>query len=1297
MEIDIRRVISEDFWIEQLRGFEPDWFAPLKSQLDNRDSTKYQLSPFPQSIDDRLKQLTQGIPTSTYVLLSTAVSILLSKYTDAKDILIITPGLLVSKETELIDNILFLRLQIPTDATIRNLLKIIQAVVNQTHKYQDYDIDALLRRFCLDGRNPDPLFDVGFSYSALNKATSFSDKVKLLFHIQESQGQHSLFITYNPGIFTETIINQMTSRLFRVLEYVLWHPDSMVAKVELLSEAEQTTLLKEFNATQAWYPHQQVIDWFEEQVERDPQAVAIVCEDQVLNYSDLNQRANQIAAYLKYHGIEKEDRVGLLLARSEYLIIAILGVLKAEAAYLPIDPELPRERIQYMVTDSECQIILSEASQQDIWASLEIYVANIKEIKVENVTNTTRNGHPHQLAYLMYTSGSTGLPKGVAIEHRSLMNYLYWASKYYFERYPQLGNTVLFTSPAFDLTVTTIFLPLLRGKKLYIYGHSSPEVLLETCFGVDSQIDTLKLTPSHIQILNYIPVTPSNIKLVIVGGEELKLNHIQLLRQRNADVEIYNEYGPTEATVGCTVAEVNVKKITIGKPIANTEIYILNQEFQLQPIGVAGEIYIGGEGLARGYWNRQELTTQRFLTNTFSEIRRIYRTGDLGRWLPGGELEYLGRKDSQVKIRGYRVELAEIEQQLLEYKQIDDVTIIAQESGETDKELVAYVVGSTTIDIADVRNYLEQKLPNYMIPTHIICLDRLPLMANGKLDRRALPKPEELKQSAPDKYEAPRSQIEVQLVQICAEVLTQKQIGIDDNFLLLGANSLKIIQIVSRVRQWLGVDLNWKEVFGNLNVRKLALIVQAKQGRHLPLVEKVALTEYYPLSETQRQFWVSVQMGAAIAYNILGAVLMEGCLDKQALQKAFSSIVNRHEVLRTTFILVDGEPKQRINQDIDFWLEERDFSQDADPDKTARLIIQEKAARSLDLENGPLFQVQLLQLTQTQHLLMINVHHIIFDGWSIKLLLQELAVLYEAYQRKQANPLQPLEFQYKDYAAWENAFLNSNQALVHQTYWHQKLKDYVRLDLPSDYPRLANQTFKGATIPLNLTSNSLQNIEKFSQQHEVSPFTIILATLKALLHRYTGKEDIIVATPVSQRTHIEWEIQIGLFLNMIVLRNTINAQDKFIDLTQKIKLTSLEAFTHQAYPFNQLVQEFDILRVPSRNPIFDVGYTWMDEIGSQMDQITLSHLKVTQIPLESEQKTSFTDLWFYFEKHADEIKGYLTYNCNLFREETVCFLKEAFIAILEQVFNHPQIEIRALNIFAEAEISNTQVSVDLNL
>lgn len=1295
MEIDVRRVISEDFWIDQLRGFEPHWFIPFKSKQDTTSSIQHHLLPFPQSINDRLNELTKGIPTNAYILIATAVSILLSRYMGSRDILIVTPRLLISQANKDIkESILFLRLQVPKDGSVRNLLQTIQTTVTQAHKHQDYDFEALIRRFGAD----DPLFQVGFSYSELNQNSSFEDKLTLLFQIEKFQQQYSLAIAYKDRIFNEAFISQMATHLLRILEFVIWQPDEAIAKIELLSEAERTTILEEFNATQTSYPHQkQVIDWFEEQVERSPDAVAIVCQQHSLTYRDLNHQANQVAADLQTKGVEPENQVGLLLTRSEYLIIAILGVLKVGGAYLPIEPEFPIERIRYMVEDSGCQIILSEVSQQDKWAALgKVEIADIRKIPTNYLTNPTRNTTPQQLAYVMYTSGSTGLPKGVAIENRSLINYLWWASKYYFEQNPQLGNMALFTSPAFDLTVTTIFLPLLRGKKLYIYQESSPEVVLETCFREDTEIDTIKLTPSHIQILKYIPVTPSNIKLVIVGGEELKPTHIELLKERNASMQIYNEYGPTEATVGCTVVEADIEKITIGKAIANSQIYIVNEEFQLQPLGIAGEICIGGAGLARGYWNRQELTQERFIAHPFSEGKRIYRTGDLGRWLSGGELEYLGRKDSQVKIRGYRVELQEIEQQLLECSQIDDVAVITTDSQETGLELIAYIVAPVELNLENVQIQLSEKLPAYMIPQHIIRLEKLPLTANGKLDWRSLPKPEQLKQSLASNYEAPRDQLEAQLVEICAEVLTQDKIGINDNLLRLGANSLKIIQIVSRVRRRLEVDLNLKEVFANLTVKEIAEIVRVKQPMQLPPIERVAVAEDYALSHAQLQFWVSVQMGAAIAYNIPGAVLLEGSLNKQALLKAFSSLVARHEVLRTTFISVDGEPRQRINQDINFWLSELDLTGEAEPHRSAQSIIEKEVTLPFDLEKGSLFRVHLLQLAPMQHLLVINIHHIIFDGWSIGLLLQELTTLYQAYEQDQENPLKPLEFQYKDYAIWQNTFLNSKQAQVHQTYWQQKLHDSRPLDLPTDYPRPANQTFQGAIIPLKLSSKSLRILEQFSKQYQVSQFAIVLAAIKALLHRYTGKEDIIVGTPVSERTQTDWETQIGLYLNTVILRDKVNGQDRFIDLIQRVKQTALEAFVHQVYPFEKLVQELPIQRDSSRNPIFDVGYTWMDEIGIQIDKITLSNIKVTQIPLELEQKTAITDLWFYFEKRADDIEGYLTYNSNLFREETAHFIKQALMKILEQALHNPEIEISTLNLANEIKTSQTQITVQLN-
>uniref|UniRef100_UPI0009DCD2E7 non-ribosomal peptide synthetase n=1 Tax=Gillisia sp. Hel_I_29 TaxID=1249975 RepID=UPI0009DCD2E7 len=730
-------------------------------------------------------------------------------------------------------NTLALRNEVRSEDSFEDLFRRVRQRTLDAYEHQGYPFDRLVEDLELRrDTSRSAVFDmmlvlqntgdahqgIGISDSDVELITDQGfnlSKFDLSFTFEERGDYLALLLEYNTDVYEQEMLEGFIVHYKEFLEKLLSNPEALIGSIDYLAEEERVELLDVFNATAFDYPRDKtVVELFEEQVSKTPEAIAVVYEEERLSYEELNRRSNQLAHYLQAHyTIEPDDLVGIMLPRSSWMIVGILGILKSGGAYVPIDPDYPEDRIAYMLEDSKCKVLLDEEF-------LDKFNNNKSDYSTDNLSISLL---PSNLAYVIYTSGSTGKPKGVMIEHRSLVNYLSWSTRYYLGENYDISNFGLFSSTSFDLTKTSLFGPLIVGGKLKIYSETQDILLiLRDYFSLNSDLNFIKMTPSHILLVGKSKFEDTNLKKVILGGEELHQIHIDILKDLNPSIEIYNEYGPTEATVGCIAWKYDdsFSKILIGRPISNTEIYILNREGLLQPIGVTGELYIGGAGLARGYLNNEELTAERFVSNPFKEGTRMYKTGDLGRWNSDGTITFLGREDAQVKIRGYRIELGEIESVLLGHADIDEAVVLANDNDGV-KELVAYFVSNLDQDSASLRSYLKGFLPDYMLPSHYVALDVFPLTPNGKIDRRSLPSPEGLEISHGVEYVAPETNTEKKIISIIAETLelNKNKIGIKDNFFDLGANSLNVIIILNKINETFTCNLNILQLFQYSNVK----------------------------------------------------------------------------------------------------------------------------------------------------------------------------------------------------------------------------------------------------------------------------------------------------------------------------------------------------------------------------------------------------------------------------------------------------------------------------------------------
>ncbi|MBN3892583.1 MAG: amino acid adenylation domain-containing protein [Nostoc sp. JL31] len=1055
-----------------------------------------------------------------------------------------------------------------------------------------------------------------------------------------------------------------------------------------LPKIEVDQLLLEWHQNPAVYVNDICIhQLFEYQVEKTPEQIAVIFENKQVSYQELNQRANQLAHYLQTLNVQPEVLVGICLERSLEMIVGLLAILKAGGAYVPLDPAYPSERLALMLEDSQLSILLT---QQNLLSKLPEHQAHIvcldsdrEAITQHNQENLTSLVTDKNLSYIIYTSGSTGKPKGVAIEHHSTVALLHWAREVFTTE--DLAGVLAATSICFDLSVFEIFVPLSWGGKVILAENA---LYLPTLLAAQ-EVTLINTVPSAIAELLRIQGIPASVRTVNLAGEPLQNRLVQQIYALDNIQKVFNLYGPTEDTTYSTFAL--VKKgdsiVTIGRAIANTYCLLLDEQMQIVPTGVSGELYIGGEGLARGYLNRPELTDQRFIPSPFIsepggdtkqmvKKQRLYKTGDLARYLPDGNIEYIGRIDQQVKIRGFRIELGEIETALWQHPDVQEVVVIAKEFSPGDQRLVAYVVikrESSDTNVGNLRRFLKQKLPDYMIPSRFVQLSALPLTANGKVDRKALPASVQ-SLNANEKFVAPRTPIEERVAEIWSNVLGLKNIGVYDNFLELGGHSLLAFQILCRIRDIFQVELPMRHFFEAPTISEIAdSIRQAQQediGCCVVPVQSIGRDGDLPLSFGQERLWFLNQLVPNHAfYNVPEAFRLRGVLNATILEQSLNEIINRHEILRTTYSSLNGQPIQVIHSTFPIKLLVVNLQglPPYDQESQVRQVILEEAQSPFDLIQGPLLRTTLLQLSSEEHIFLLNLHHILCDDWSLNLLFEELSVLYQAFSTGNPSPLPDLVIQYADFAAWQRQWLQGEILDNKLAYWQQHLSSSLPiLELPTDYPRPLEPTYQGARQSVVIPKSLTDALNVLSRQEGTTLFMTLLAAFQTLLFRYTGQEDILVAAPISNRHRSELEGLIGFLLNTLVLRTNLSGSPSFRQLLGRVREVALSGYTHQDLPFEKLVDALQIKRDFNQNPLISVMFNLQN---TPMPKLTVPGLTMNRLGINN--GTSKFDLYLELRETAAGLSGNLEYNTDLFKAETIVLMVENFSTLLQSIISNP--------------------------
>ncbi|MDB9373588.1 non-ribosomal peptide synthetase [Nodularia sphaerocarpa] len=1347
---------AEAFWRRNLEGFTaptPLVVEQALGQNPQHEQTSYiRHQHLSAEATATLKSFAQQHHLTVSTLIQAAWALLLSRYSGESDVVF---GATVSGRPHnlsgvesmvgLFINTLPVRVKIPETT---NLLPWLVQLQEEHIEREQYSYSSLvdIQGVSEIPRNQ-PLFEsilvfenypVNTTLQALPGNLSIGDRQALgetnypLTVVAIPGDQLVIKINYNRDRFDADTIDRMIGHLLTLLQGLMTNSNHRPGELPLLTPAEQNLLLVEWNATQAAHPINHCIhQLFEQQVEKTPDAVAVVYENQQFTYRELNQRANQLAYYLQSLGVKPDAPVGICLERSLEAAVAILGTLKAGGACVPLDPTYPPERLAFMLADTGATVVLTQAGlksllDQDFHHNLILLDQGWDEIAQESNINPQIETEAQNLAYVIYTSGSTGTPKGTLVPHRSLTNLI----EHHQDKMTTGVGVLQFASLSFDVSYHEMFAAWALGGTLYMIPEGDRQDL-------DKLIQLLAQEPIAKV---FLPVTLwqqlaeiygeeehlfQNIREAIACGEQLQITQpmIQLF-QRLENCTLYNLYGPTEADLVTSYRFSDQPQDwpiypPIGKPAVNVQVYLLDQKYrQPVPIGVPGELYISGDGLARGYLNRPDLTEQKFVPNFLQNLtsshqtplslakggtqgNRLYKTGDLAKYLPDGNIEFLGRIDDLVKVRGFRVELGEVEAVLSKHPQINQAVAKVHGQSAREKYLVAYFVPiqGQTITVENLRNFLQDQLPDYMIPSAFVQMESFPLTANGKVNRRALSEPTTSRPELAQTFVAPRTPTEEILAGIWRDVLGLEQIGIYDNFFNLGGHSLLATQVISLTRKAFKIELALRSLFEFPAIASLAKIVETTTRQELSpeIIPCKTVRDQHgvmPISLTQLEFWFFEQFypGNPV-YNLPLVYRVTGELNAKALEQSLREIVRRHETLRSTFKLENGQVVYGISPEpvFDFTLVDSENISETEAKQQAEKEIKQP----FDLARGPLLRSKVWRLSETEHLLVVTTHHIVADGWSFSVLTQELATLYEAFAQSKPSPLTDLPIQYADFAHWQRQWLQGKVLESQMQFWKQHLGVTPPvLKLPTDYQRPPERTFTGARQPLVISPDITKALKALSQQEGVTLFMTLLAAFKTLLFCYTGQPEIIVSSTVANRTRVETEGLIGFFVHLLPFCTNLEGNPSFRELLRRVREVALGVYAHQEMPFIKLLEELQ--------PVRDSSYTLLAQVMFVFQNTPEADLKLADLTLQEEfiatdtKDTAEFDLNLTLQETSAGIEGALVYRTDLFADSTITRMVTILEKLLEYIVTNTDKRINELPYLSERKnlpIPNSQLPI----
>lgn len=1324
-----------DYWKTQLKDIPVLHSLPVDGvrKPEKVGKAKYHQSHVNAELSSKIKLLCKQQDVTPFMLLHGAFSILIAQFSNEKDVVIGTAvaGRFCKELEPLIGffvNDLVLRAKVDSDQKFIEFLSAHKRTVLDAYQYQYIPFDMLVETLNPNrSMSHNPLFQIKMDLHSHNAASEDEKGAQesaeidhltsedLYLSVGDTTDGLSLKWMFNADLFDARTIASMASSFDALLSGICANIHTQIGQLALNSQQQQTALIQRGSLnSSALVEHSYIHELIEQHAEQSPDALAVTFENESISYRELNERANQLAHYLITVGVKPNSLVGICIERSIEMFVGILAILKAGGGYVPMDPSYPESRLSYILDDCDFDIILSEQniiSEIDFDGRKTIPLdGGMSDLLAANFSS--QNPVPSELglksnhiAYAIYTSGSTGKPRAVLVSHSNLLSSTLARNV----AYPtQPASFLLLSSYAFDSSVAGIFWTLTSGGNLVV-GETTDGLEQEKYLGLinTNQVSHILTLPSvYSAILTYPCVGENSVKQVIVAGEVCP----QTLPQSHYSNEYWklaqliNEYGPTEGSVWTSfydcvdfVENNRTGSVSIGGNAPHVSLYVLDEQMKLVPTGVVGELYIGGSGVAQGYLNQPELTAKQFMSNPFDNDAdaRLYKTGDLVRWNNDGLLEYVGRRDEQLKIRGYRVELSEIEAALLKLENVQSVAVAVAYLEGGEPRLVAYITLAESLSESAYREYrgedeldfnleqmqsalflsykaqLQDKLPDYMIPSIFMMMDQLPLLPNGKVDKHNLPEPQE-SDIHNEVYVAPQSETEQALCEIWQQVLKLKQVGIDDNFFMLGGHSLLGTKVISLIREQLGMEVPLKALFESPTVAQLSAYIDSHcDSTALPDIVPADRSQPLLLSYAQQRLWFIDKLGGGSPqYNVPKGYYVNETFNIAAFQKALTSLIERHESLRTNFITIEGEARQVIQDEFTLPLVMHDLSRDDEQASKRKLddIIRKEAKAVFDLANDLLLRVRIVKLSKTSFVILYTMHHIASDGWSSSIVQNELNALYEAYCKGADNPLPPMPLQYIDYAMWQRSWLKGDVLDTQLAYWQEQLAGVPATHrLPLDNPRPKTQSYEGQYLIQRLTSHVAADIRTQCQQHQVTLFMFLQTAFAVLLGQYSNEDDIVVGAPIAGRDHEALNGLIGFFVNSLAIRTDLSGNLTFAELLERNKQVILDAYAHQHIPFELIVEKLRPERNLNHNPIFQVTFAVQNNEQGHMDKHDDSHSEESNSLPEALKPNIRNDIELHVIESDGELVIYWLYNDNLFAKKSIERMARSYDELLASV------------------------------
>jgi amino acid adenylation domain-containing protein len=1329
---------AEAFWRERLQGFMAPTKLKVESGVDNVSEVepgyKKCILQLSEELTQRLQQLVRQRQLTLNTLIQGAWAVLLSRYSGEQDVVFgatvagrpaEVPG--IERMVGLFINTLPIRVKFSASQPVLNVLHRVQqdqldvsryeysplaqvqswsnipagtALFESLLVFENYPVKSVLKE-----QSEQQQLDVQFNQTI--EQTNYPLMLEVLPNTQ------LLFqLSYNRSHFSQATVERMLNHLQTILEYILVHPEHTVAEIPLLTQEERQQWLVEQNQTQVAYPlDESVAVQIAYHAQHHPTMTALVCGQTRMSYGQLQERATQLAHRLRKLGVGPDVLVGLYMPRSIEMVVGMLAIFQAGGAYLPLDLATPRERLEMVLNEAQPQVVLTHTHLRDQLPMSEASILTLhpswQGLAQESTEPLLDEMDNQRLAYVIYTSGSTGRPKGVMVTHKGMLNHLYIKiDELSLTEYDRVAQTA---SHCFDISVWQIFASLLCGGQVHILPDEiahDPENLAAV---VEREgLTVLEVVPSFLRAIVEMHSSEKLVRQLralrwlVVTGEALPADLCHRWCQMSP-VSLVNAYGPTECSDDIThlMIEKAPERIAgvmpIGKALANTTLYILDKWLQPVPEGIAAELYIGGTGVGRGYLGDPVRTATAFVPHPFSQEpgERLYRTGDLARFLSDGTVEFVGRIDYQVKVRGFRIELGEIEAALQQLSMVQESVVLVREDVPGNQRIVAYIVCSTDEkpDTEDLKRALREKLPEYMVPSVFITLPTMPLTPNGKIDRRALPTPEEQDEARGAQADSARRPMEELLTMYWCDVLGLNHVGVHDNFFELGGQSLLAMRLISRIRAELQVEITLKHLFEAQTIAGLAekidQLMRAAQHVATPPLVPRADDEKLQLSFAQQRLWFIDQLEPGnAAYNIPLALQLDGKLNRDALAYSLQEIVRRHETLRTTFVVEDELPVQVIHPSDIFQmnsidLEEMPFESH---EEHIRQLARREAELPFDLTVGPLLRATLIRCNDQKHILLLTMHHIASDGWSMGVLLRDMSTIYRAYVNGKQPSLPMLPVQYADVARWERMWMQGDLLQSHLDYWRHQLSGYEVLQMPTDRPRSATPTSRGAAYQFELSRAVADALGVLNQQEGVTMFMTLLTVFQIILQRYCDQNDIVIGTDVAGRNRVEVENLIGFFVNQLVLRSDLSGEPTFRELLRHNRNMCMDAYVHQDIPFEKLVEELKPKRGQNMAPFFQVKFLLQNlPIGASQELPD-----ITVRALAPEVTSTKLDIVLQITPSEDGLHGLFTYSTELFDESTMKRMAENFKVLVLSILAHPDAPISKLEMCTQEEREQQQ-------